>query len=644
MSEGSNRQSHARSQNNPPQSSSYSQSTSSTRQFSTGQNFNQGTRNAASGYYQQQQSHKPYIQHQLQHAHQQPHGYNVYSAGSGRYDRQMTEGGPQFAFKEMVMARAASFEPSPSVPYLLTPQEKLVDDGVFVGNGQLVGGMASSRPFNSEELGAMASTDGYVARTSVPNPRPIHRTSAQPSRPQEEKVPIQKAFVREEDELELQEDKDDDDGGEILWGDTNITSSTIGSFDGNGNFVLNQAQAAPPSAPPKAATVPPKAPPGLAPVITEETMWSYRDPSGAIQGPFSNASMAEWHAGGYFPETLPLRRNEDTEFLMLSAWRVKFFGKVPFECVVKISKPIPEPPVPAAKPAPVKQEPAHAEQEPVKKQEEPTKPRLLFRTGSSPTATSFAQVNIPSAPTVVELSKSLPQEKEVIKVDKPLTVEQLEAKMRASSGKDTTPAVPAKAPRDSVMLQPVQKSFADLLGKPKEEPVIARQAVVASFKETTMTAPATYKPAVCILAPKKEETREEAKPAPKLVSTVPEAAAVKKEPLATVVKPLSTKEWIVKSILVSNPHIDAHFTAGLLTEMQTMDDICALLQDNGIHLSGGMEIFAKELIVKIRGQQEADKQAKAFRRSPQVDTRDVTRKLEALGIVNEFKEVHSKRK
>lgn len=67
------------------------------------------------------------------------------------------------------------------------------------------------------------------------------------------------------------------------------------------------------------------------PTIHATTQWLYRDPAGQLQGPFTNAKMLDWYHRQYFPETLPLRRQEDALFMPLSEWKQKYGGKAPFE-------------------------------------------------------------------------------------------------------------------------------------------------------------------------------------------------------------------------------------------------------------------------------------------------------------------------
>lgn len=51
------------------------------------------------------------------------------------------------------------------------------------------------------------------------------------------------------------------------------------------------------------------------------TMWFYRDPHGQIQGPFSDDQMMNWYEKDYFPDSLPLRRAQDSVYYSLSVWK-----------------------------------------------------------------------------------------------------------------------------------------------------------------------------------------------------------------------------------------------------------------------------------------------------------------------------------
>ncbi|OMJ14092.1 GYF domain-containing protein mpd2 [Smittium culicis] len=53
--------------------------------------------------------------------------------------------------------------------------------------------------------------------------------------------------------------------------------------------------------------------------LLEEPIWIYRDPKGALQGPFSGLSMQEWFEAGYFPDDLQVRKNDWPEFETLNS-------------------------------------------------------------------------------------------------------------------------------------------------------------------------------------------------------------------------------------------------------------------------------------------------------------------------------------
>lgn len=81
------------------------------------------------------------------------------------------------------------------------------------------------------------------------------------------------------------------------------------------------------AAPAPAAAVSPRVAAG----VTAETRWLYRDPAGQVQGPFANAKMHDWHSRQYFPDTLPLRREQDREYEPLSTWKLRANGQSPFQ-------------------------------------------------------------------------------------------------------------------------------------------------------------------------------------------------------------------------------------------------------------------------------------------------------------------------
>ena len=52
----------------------------------------------------------------------------------------------------------------------------------------------------------------------------------------------------------------------------------------------------------------------------QSTSWYYADNStGAVQGPFTGAQMHGWKSAGFFPETTPVRRGEDGEFVAMGS-------------------------------------------------------------------------------------------------------------------------------------------------------------------------------------------------------------------------------------------------------------------------------------------------------------------------------------
>ncbi|XP_058959916.2 GRB10-interacting GYF protein 2 isoform X2 [Pocillopora verrucosa] len=65
------------------------------------------------------------------------------------------------------------------------------------------------------------------------------------------------------------------------------------------------------------------------PTTTEEVQWSYTDPQGKVQGPFSNSEMADWFSHGYFTMGLLVKRTIDEIFQPLGEI-IKQWGRVPF--------------------------------------------------------------------------------------------------------------------------------------------------------------------------------------------------------------------------------------------------------------------------------------------------------------------------
>jgi hypothetical protein len=112
--------------------------------------------------------------------------------------------------------------------------------------------------------------------------------------------------------------EEDGDDGPVLWAAEAVSS---GSIDDKG--VFHAEKALPPG------FLPPQ---GMSPnyVFSADTQWYYKDPKGNEQGPFSASAMLEWYSGGYFPEILPMRRQQDRDFEPLSIWKTRNNGSIPF--------------------------------------------------------------------------------------------------------------------------------------------------------------------------------------------------------------------------------------------------------------------------------------------------------------------------
>ncbi|PFH54618.1 hypothetical protein AMATHDRAFT_44453 [Amanita thiersii Skay4041] len=82
-------------------------------------------------------------------------------------------------------------------------------------------------------------------------------------------------------------------------------------FNPNGNDVIEvtQSQFSPPGLP---------VPPPMSP-----SKWFYRDPKGVIHGPWKASLMQSWYRDGLLPLDLPIRREEDTEYILLRDLRLQ---------------------------------------------------------------------------------------------------------------------------------------------------------------------------------------------------------------------------------------------------------------------------------------------------------------------------------
>jgi hypothetical protein len=58
--------------------------------------------------------------------------------------------------------------------------------------------------------------------------------------------------------------------------------------------------------------------------------WVYRDPAGQVQGPFSAMNMHEWMMGGFFPDSLPIKHVNDSSFITLAQFKLRYGSIRPF--------------------------------------------------------------------------------------------------------------------------------------------------------------------------------------------------------------------------------------------------------------------------------------------------------------------------
>ncbi|KAF7969225.1 hypothetical protein HWV62_27937 [Athelia sp. TMB] len=80
-------------------------------------------------------------------------------------------------------------------------------------------------------------------------------------------------------------------------------------------------------------------PPGLpVPTPTPPSKWFYRDPKGVIQGPWKASLMHAWYKDGLLPPDLPVRKEEDTEYMLLKDLRLQSVDPThPFRSVAPLS-------------------------------------------------------------------------------------------------------------------------------------------------------------------------------------------------------------------------------------------------------------------------------------------------------------------
>jgi len=79
--------------------------------------------------------------------------------------------------------------------------------------------------------------------------------------------------------------------------------------NGSANVDLSQVQFSPPGLP-----IPTPSPP---------SKWFYKDPKGLVHGPWKASLMQAWYKDGLLPTDLPVRREEDTEYMLLKDLRLQ---------------------------------------------------------------------------------------------------------------------------------------------------------------------------------------------------------------------------------------------------------------------------------------------------------------------------------
>ena len=390
---------------------------------------------------------------------------------TGLEETKLTERGQEFPFKDMLMARYQQMEASGQFPpvQLLSSEASLVSDKVLINDMHQRQPLASSIPFNSEELGAIA-TGQFV-----------HHQQRRPGGTQQHGQRRDYTHTRNQSYNRHNEEE----GEEILWGAESIQTGQLGTFDASGQFI--ETTKMPPPLKPIIPTTPittsmnelpgdnrgrstktftessSAAPPGFGPappVVTSATQWVYRDPLGILQGPFLNAKMLEWYQAGYFPDNLPLRRDTDSFFDTLSAWKIKCGGRVPFEATSPI-----EVRAPPKKPQEVKPELGKSFEI-----RESVQPKVAE---AKPKQGSESERFLAGLVTGKLDNLSLREEPK-----KSISVEQLEAQIKPTAPKKDSPVIlqrstETKQPFEEVQHQQADvktpKSYADLIGKPVQE-------------------------------------------------------------------------------------------------------------------------------------------------------------------------------
>lgn len=390
------------------------------------------------------------------------------------------------------------------------------------------------------------------------------------------------------------------------------------------------------------------------PAVALETKWYYRDPAGQIQGPFPTKKMLHWYTRNYFPETLPLRREQDILFEPLSVWKTKSGGICPFELEDSVVSPsqssksslsnIPfensstVSPIPIAPTAPTASifaklglpwtGPSVSEPETIKKKVDPQldtsglgEDQLLFLKqfnskgpGQQPPSSplqSFSQLNINKnpAPTEIGWKKLATSPVAPLEIDSNLFSQTSFAPVRPVTSPVPTPKtlvsplelVPATSPAVG-WAKPVTKSrpLSDIMREEAEleasrRSSLPKSSAPKSFAETLRAA---------------ESARPLVKPTVVSPTAVTSATALK-QPVATkpavasppnvANKPLDTKTWCLAKLKPLETCYDINMCSILLMELRTPAEIAGFVEDNMRNNKMDMKAFMNELIERRFG-------------------------------------------
>lgn len=250
------------------------------------------------------------------------------------------------------------------------------------------------------------------------------------------------------------------------------TSSLAGGFFGGakGNDALPSTLSLPSAVPLPVSSK--GGPPDALALVTVDTKWLYRDPSGQVQGPFPGRKMLHWYMRKYFPESLPLRREQDILFEPLSLWKIKCGGVCPFEIGADQTSP-PLPPVPVLSP-------------------------LLTRTPPLESAPPVESTSLPTASILAKLG--LPWSGSTKPAAVPPKAFDVTTGSQGTASGEKTPSIapstsksqPAAPPASNVSLAAEQLQFLQKLASPKLAPP-STQTIAAAPQSNGPSAPAWKK-------------------------------------------------------------------------------------------------------------------------------------------------------